>query len=242
MKDHTFKEKIDILKQSLPMLGPLMSLRYALIHLLGYSPGKDKSFDSKYGTDTTGLISSRQLAINDPTSRANAIVYLPAPEGVTRCMLEALDLNYPEFTFVDYGSGKGRILLVAAMFPFQKIVGVEISRALYDISRNNIRLYRNPRQKCFRIEVQHINALNFIPPAEPTVFHFYHPFLPEILRPVLKRIHNSLEDCPRKIYILYLYHLDFVAAVFQEAGFLRLVREVKCVNPQYSWALYTNAD
>lgn len=240
MNGYTWKQKLSILKDSFYMIGPVMSLRYILIYLLGYLPGNDRSFDRRYGTDTTGLISTSKLSISDTKSSSNAIVYLPAPEGVTRYMIQSLPINYPEFTFVDYGSGKGRVMLTASTFPFEKIIGVEISSKLHAIAGKNIRIYNNPKQKCSNFELKLINAIDYTPPMSPTVFHFYHPFLPEILAPVLDNIKQSLQTHPRPVYILYLYHLDFVAATFQNAGFLSLLKEVKCVNSQYNWALYSN--
>ncbi|MFO8055193.1 MAG: class I SAM-dependent methyltransferase, partial [Bacteroidales bacterium] len=173
-------------------------------------------------------------------SRSNAIIYLPAPEKVTQYMLQNLDIDYSDFIFVDYGSGKGRVLLVASNFPFQKIIGVEISKKLHRIAKKNITLYKNDDQKCTNFELLCMNALEFIPPAADTVFHFYHPFLPEVLEPVLRNIEKFLKTHSVKIYILYLYHVDFVAAVFEEMEFLERIKEVKCVNSQYNWALYTN--
>ncbi|MDZ7761299.1 MAG: hypothetical protein U5L00_13730 [Desulfovermiculus sp.] len=104
-----------------------MTLRYIFIYVLSYLPGKDKSFDRKYGTDTTGIISSGELSISDAKTKHNAIFYLPAPERVTQYMLSSLPIDYTAYTFIDYGSGKGRVLLTASQFPFQKIIGLEIS-------------------------------------------------------------------------------------------------------------------
>lgn len=237
---YTWSDKFQILKHSLGMIGPLWTLRYVLIYLLGYLPGSDKSFDRKYGTETTGLISSRKLAIADSSSRTNAIIYLPAPEKVTRYMLDSLPIDYSRYTFVDYGSGKGRVLLVASMYPFDQVLGVELSEHLHRAAQANISVFPNQVQRCSQVASIHQNALDFQPPPTQTVFHFYHPFLPQILRPVLENIRTSLQEHPRSIYILYLYHLDYVAALFDEMEFLTRVKEVKCVNSQYNWALYTN--
>jgi tRNA G46 methylase TrmB len=32
---------------------------------------------------------------------------------------------YSQYTFIDVGSGKGRVLFVAAEYPFRKVIGVE---------------------------------------------------------------------------------------------------------------------
>jgi len=49
-------------------------------------------------------------------------------------------------SFVDYGSGKGRVLLVASDYAFKKIVGVEFSKVLNDVAVANIATYRSSKQ------------------------------------------------------------------------------------------------
>lgn len=240
MNGYTFKEKIHGLRHSYHMLGFWMTVRYILIYILGYFPHKDNRFDHAHGTDTCGLISSRDLSISDHKTKNNAIIYLTAPETVTRHMIAALDVDFEKFVFMDFGSGKGRVVMIASGFPFQKIIGIEISKPLHEIAQRNLAIYNPPAKRCQHIEVQCMNALDVELPQANTVFHFYHPFLPEILRPVLLNIGDSLKRHPRKIYILYLYHIDYVASVFSEMDFLKQVKEVKCVNSQYNWALYTN--
>ncbi len=238
MKSYSFQEKLAILKQSYKMLGFWMTLRYTIIHLLGYMPNKDHRFDRQYGTDTSGIVYINELALRQKDNRNHAIFYLSAPASVTRFMLNSLPIDYHKFNFVDFGSGKGRVLLLAAEFSFAKISGVELSTPLHECARGNLRRYRNPNQRCQAIELLNMDATRFIPPPENTVFHFYHPFLPDVLKPVLLNIGDSLEKKPRTLYILYLYHIDYVESVFAEMPFLRKVKEVKCVNQQYNWALY----
>src|SRR2546430_8863932 len=39
--------------------------------------------------------------------------------------------------FIDFGSGKGRVLFVAAHYPFRKVIGVELSAKLNQIASSN---------------------------------------------------------------------------------------------------------
>ncbi len=238
MTQYTWNEKIKILINSFHMIGFWMTIRYCIIHLLGYLPANDTSFDKKFSTDTSGLISSRDLTIQDSISRHSAIIYLPAPESVTVHMIKSINIPHRDFTFIDVGSGKGRIVLIASCFPFQAIIGIEISRQLHEIALKNIKQAVNPSKQCFNIHMHCMNALEFTPPETPVVFHFYHPFLPDILRPMLKIIGQSISQNPRPIYIIYLYAVDYAQAVFEDMPFLEKIKEIKCVNSQYNWALY----
>ncbi len=238
MTPYTWNEKIKILINSFHMIGFWMTIRYCIIHLLSYLPANDTSFDVKYNTDTSGLISSRELIIQETVSRHSAIIYLPAPESVTVHIIKNINIPYRNFIFIDVGSGKGRVVLIASRFPFQSIIGIEISRQLHEIALRNVKQATHPTQQCFNIHMHCMNALEFTPPETPLVFHFYHPFLPDVLRPMLKNIGRSILQNPRPIYIIYLYTIDYAQAVFEDMPFLEKIKEIKCVNSQYNWALY----
>ncbi len=55
-------------------------------------------------------------------------------EAVAQTMLQ-------DFTFIDLGSGKGRVLLMASEYPFQKIIGVEFMPELHRAAQKNIAGY-----------------------------------------------------------------------------------------------------
>ena len=48
-----------------------------------------------------------------------------------------------DFTFIDLGSGKGRVLLMASDYPFKKIIGVEFMPELHRAAQENITGYSN---------------------------------------------------------------------------------------------------
>jgi len=73
--------------------------------------------------------------------------------------LEALELDYSQFGFVDYGSGRGRLILTAARFPFREVIGVEFSRPLHEEACANIRSYPQEYLACTDIASVHDNAL-----------------------------------------------------------------------------------
>ena len=45
-------------------------------------------------------------------------------------MMAVPKIDFREFTFIDIGSGKGRVLLMAADYPFRRIFGIELLPAL----------------------------------------------------------------------------------------------------------------
>jgi len=49
--------------------------------------------------------------------------YQPTEPLLFHEMMGALRIDFNEFTFIDLGSGKGRVLLMAADYPFRRIAG-----------------------------------------------------------------------------------------------------------------------
>jgi len=54
-------------------------------------------------------------------------------------ILAGVTIKFEDFVFIDFGSGKGRALLLASEFPFKRIVGVEFSPELHAAAVDNIR-------------------------------------------------------------------------------------------------------
>ena len=71
--------------------------------------------------------------------------------------------------FIDFGSGKGRALLLASELPFKKIVGIEFSPPLHEIARANWRNYLSATQRCKAVELLCLDVVEYAIPPEPAV-------------------------------------------------------------------------
>jgi SAM-dependent methyltransferase len=118
-------------------------------------------------------------------------------------MLASLDINFGEFTFIDLGSGKGRALLMAADYPFRRIVGVEVLPELERVAQENISRYKSDSQKCFAVESICGDARNFRFPPEPTVLYLFNPLPESGLIEALTKLEGSLGENPRPVYVFY---------------------------------------
>jgi SAM-dependent methyltransferase len=164
---------------------------------------KDAEFDATYGVDTGGLIHLGGLTIEGQSWLFGG-GYQGIEPNTFSAVLGDLDIPHADCLFIDYGSGKGRALLLAARWPFKKVIGIEFSRELVDIARENIRKYRGNDRRCSDIEVIHADALTFELPEMPAVLFFYNPFEAEIMKQVLARIERSLKQHPRLVVVIYL--------------------------------------
>jgi SAM-dependent methyltransferase len=110
-----------------------------------------------------------------------------------------------DFTFIDLGSGKGRVLLMASDYPFKRIIGVEIMPELHRAAQKNITSYSNDRQQCRQIESLCIDARDFQFPDDPLVVYLFNPFSESTFVHVLKNLRRSVEQTPRPVYIAYRF-------------------------------------
>ena len=226
-----------VVRESIGLIGLPMTLRYLLIYWLSYNPFDDRSFDRRHGTDTGGMVPTSDLDIADEATKWQSNLYLGSPARVTRHLIRSLDIDCRDYTFVDYGSGKGRVALVAAEFPFRQVTGVEISRRLHNVAERNLEVYRNGKLQA-DIDFWCGNALDYQLPPGNLVLHMYHPFGPDVLKLMLEHIERAAADPGRTILVPYLFSIGVSKAVFQEYPSFRLVRDELCVNNLYRWTLY----
>ena len=104
--------------------------------------------------------------------------------------------------FIDFGSGKGRIVYLAARYPFKKIIGVEISEHFHEIAKANIANSRS-RLKCRDIELINQNAADYMPEEPFSIAYFFNPFVNTIFEKVIENIKLSFLSNPRKLWIVY---------------------------------------
>jgi SAM-dependent methyltransferase len=183
---------------------------------------EETNFDGRHNVDTRTRRDSSWMARVTSPNWVHGIGYAPVPAADMSKILAALNIDHKQFVFIDLGAGKGRAVLVAAQFPFKRILGIEYSPGLVDVMKNNIGAYRNPGQRCFAIEGRLQDATEYDLPPDPLVLFFHHPFEEVIFRQVRSRIEQSLAEHPREILIIYYDPL--CATVFDESPHFKLIK------------------
>lgn len=179
---------------------------------------EERAFDERMGVDTGGWIHQAELDAAGP-NQLHATAYAGSNPGIFRAALRDLPVDYRRFVFVDFGSGKGRAVLLATEFPFKRIVGIEFSKELHAIASAN--LTRLPRgvAKCGDVELLCMDVVDYCLPADHIVCYFCNPFDSAMMAGVVSRIVESFEAAPRDIFIVY--HNPFEARVIDRTGSFR---------------------
>lgn len=213
------------------------TLRCVLIRLLYRARPDDSAFDRKHGTDTGAVFAVR---FDDPPAPGQVVRSGPTHPPVLRNILENLGAEPGDFTFVDFGSGKGRALLCAAALPFKRIVGVEWSTDLCTIARRNVEIFRSRNPSAPEMEVNCLNVLDYEMPPGPVVVYMFNPFGPKLTRQVFEKISRHARAGSETCRVVYAGAEDaereFVLECFRAAG-IRILRECHTLNLQSSWIL-----
>lgn len=161
-------------------------------------------FDEQFQTETEEISEIGSLDVHSPTAKYGKR-YEPSAPRLVRRILSGLKIRYGDFMFLDFGAGKGRVLLIASEFPFARIVGIEFSAQLVKAARQNVSRYRSPLQKTLQIDVLLADVTEYEVPNAPLVCYFYNPFHNPILEQVETRLRTSIETCQREIYVIYVH-------------------------------------
>lgn len=162
-------------------------------------------FDQQFGIETQAPVGVSAMEL-DPRAEStkDANLYQPSDVSIFERAISRLAIDYREYTFVDYGSGKGRALILAAQKPFAEIIGVEFSRSLHDAAQQNIAQAQRASLACHRMRSICCDAAEFEPPQGPLVCYFYNPFGALMMRRVMDRLCLSLANAPRPALVVYV--------------------------------------
>lgn len=137
-------------------------------------------------------------------------------------------------TFIDYGSGMGRIGYQAAQrYPPGRVIGVQLSDALNQIAWSNIERNRH-RLRCQDVTLLTADALEWDPSLDITVALFGNPFTGSLFEAVVDRLLNSSERAGRPLRIIYFNPVehDWLMAT----GRLEVVRRLPGWGPDPAWS------
>jgi len=113
--------------------------------------------------------------------------------------LKKINKDILEGSFVDFGSGKGGIIIQAKKLGFTDVIGIEFAKELCLISKSNIKKILKTDAA---ITIINDDAQNYIPPKKTRLIFLYNPFSKKIMEPVIENIVNV--NYSDDVFILYV--------------------------------------
>ncbi len=199
--------------------------RYARFERRRYSQRSNKTnlqFDLRYGVETSLIVPVEDLDLSD---KEYASRYQPISEELFHQSLARIRIDHSQYLFIDYGSGKGKALILASRFPFRKIVGIELSAALCSVCQRNLAVFSSRERSSHIFEVVCSDARTYVLPNQPLVLFFYNPFRDVLMEAVINNITDSLRASPRPAWIVYCVPVE--ARYFERSGLFTCVDSSK---------------
>lgn len=203
---------VNRIKRSLAQRGPVETVQmccYSIYSMLAPAARKrealrqaaDEEFDRKFGVETRGLVRPEENQVKGG-NWAYGVTYQAVDAKRFLQTLEELAINYSDYVFLDYGSGKGRAVLLASGFPFKRVVGIEYCPELNKIAEENLRRYSGKRA-CQDVKLVCTDATEYELPSEPLVLFFFNPFGKPVMDAVVQKVVASYQKNPRPIEVVY---------------------------------------
>lgn len=168
-----------------------------------YRDWVDAGFDRKYGTDTSGIIDDMNELGVHTRNREHACGYQGIQIPIFRRIMADLGVDPRGLVFVDFGSGKGRAVMLAAARQFAAVHGVEFSPVLHMAALRNAELFQRQYSGASPIMLHCLDAADFNIPAGDLVCFFYNPFDGNVMAKVLDNLAAAYARAPRRIVIAY---------------------------------------
>lgn len=174
----------------------------------------DRKWDKKLRIATAGMDASE--------AGAHRARYEPTPYAVLE-RLAAGGWIDAESRVLDYGCGKGRVVIYLAAQLGCWATGIDFSAKLIGIAEKNRRSGPAAERTAFvRCPAEQYEL------RDEDAFFFFNPFSEKVLRIVLQRIFTSWYDAPRRMRLFFYYpSRDFISCLMAEPR-LSFAAEIDC--------------
>lgn len=156
-------------------------------------------YEAYLGIDTRGAVDSLT---------AEGVHYTPLPYAMIFRLIDFLSLT-PTDVFVDVGCGKGRVTACVCRLPVERVVALELNRALLDKAVVNATRVRG---RTAPIEAVHGPAGSY-DYHDATVVYLYNPFNERLTSELINRLFASYSERPRPIRVVYANPVHELALV-----------------------------
>lgn len=181
--------------------------------------------ERKYGIESSKIddLSGQHISSENIV---HASIYQPTNYYLIEKAFDYLKSQGLNHDILDYGCGKGRVLIVAAFYGFKNISGVDFTESFCREAEFNIEKVE-PLFPSANFLVICEDAVKFKIENKQTVFFFFNPFDQKVMLAVVKNILASLKQNQRKIFVVYINPLHkeiFLSAGFEEEYFFRKMK------------------
>ncbi len=180
---------------------------------------------SRYREWSLGIKTASWVDVDELGFDAECHGYEPISYTCFETVINDIQVDPDRDVFLEYGCGKGRAVVLAAMKPFHKVIGVELSDELCRIARDNVHR-ASKKLSCLDVEIVNTNACEYELPSNVSVIFLWNSFVGSVLEGVARQIHQSLRLAPRRLTLVYALPQG-EADIFADRDWLTNRRELR---------------
>jgi SAM-dependent methyltransferase len=186
----------------------------------------ERAWDRAHNVDTSGQIDLESLEVVGENRSSGTSIRSTSPKAF-RLLAGFFPADKSDYTFLDVGCGKGRVVLLASQLGFNRVIGLEFSPWAAEVAKNNIRMFSGNRAGLGSCSIVVADALNYELPNEPLMLFVAIPFRPELLERFFDNVLEVFERYkkPIKICLLGISLVDVAARRLKQSEGFRLIRE-----------------
>lgn len=164
----------------------------------------DRRFAKFESYGTASSIAADRLAGVESPNIGHSREYYASPRLIVQMLIDGLDIDPGQYEFIDFGSGRGRVLMAASERGFRRVRGIEFSRELHDEAQINIRHYPQNRMQCRDTSSLWCDAVQFEQFGTRPVLYFFNPFNGIVLQKVLDNVRRKAGHGIEDLFVIFL--------------------------------------
>jgi hypothetical protein len=183
----------------LPLPGARPAIGWTLSQMARYTERRAREFDQAFGTKTCARI---DVPVSKDPADDTRWGYAPINQDFFREIMRAIPTPLDPYTFVDVGSGMGAAVLMASELPFRRLMGVELTRELVDVAKQNTVSFQRATGSALSPDWICEDFFHWEMPREPQLFFFNNPFPADLTLRAVKTLERSHAEHPRPILLV----------------------------------------
>lgn len=152
--------------------------------------------------------------------------YEATPYSIIHTLFEEYQLQQTD-GFVDFGSGKGRVLFYVHHLFGASVTGVEMNEHLHKKTLMNKKKYLKHAKKKGEIQLECCLAEEYAVKESENKFYFFNPFSIQIFMKVINNIVDSVEQHSREVDLILYYPSTVYIHYLERNTSFKLLQEVK---------------
>ncbi len=184
---------------------------------------EDYLIDAKLHIDTVGR--------NDSYSTDHLYPYEPTSYPVLDRLIENGYITGTD-QVLDYGCGKGRVLIYLNHKLGCRTIGVELIDGFFnDAVKNLVKFKKSARSAAEDdISLVHLSAQTYDIPSTVNRFFFFNPFSIEVFKSVMEKVIESYYEKKRRMVLFFYYPQDEYIAYLSGMDEVMFVDEIDCTD------------